>query len=37
MLSSITFRPDSVLCALKHGDPGGDLAWPLSGKLHACI
>ena len=27
-----TFRPDLVLCALGHGDPGRDLAWPLSWK-----
>ena len=27
-----TFRPDCDLCALGHGDPGRDLAWPLSWK-----
>ena len=32
-----TFRPDLVLCALGHGDPGAGLAWPLSGKLRACF
>ena len=25
-------RPDLVLCALGHGELGGDLAWPLSWK-----
>ena len=32
-----TFRPDLGLCALGHGDSGGGLAWPLSGKLRACV
>ena len=33
MLSAVrTFRPDLVLSALGHGDPGAGLAWPLSGN-----
>ena len=33
VLSSVrTFRPDRVLCALGHGDPRRDPAWPLSWK-----
>ena len=27
----------TVLSALGHGDPGAGLAWPLSGKLRACV
>ena len=38
VLSAVrTFRPDLVLSALGHGDSGGGLAWPLSGKLCACV
>ena len=28
-----TFRPDPVLCALRQGDLGTELAWPLSWKI----
>ena len=36
-LQKRTFRPDPVLCALRQGDLSTELAWPLSGKLRACV